>query len=355
MWKAKEKEISLEEALDIARKDILPYWFGLSPQFAGVQIGEKKIVLPLDLEFSKKTWIIFILDPTSITAESVQSYIKECFRRYKSLGVNFLVIYDSFYSYLKIKESIQLFVDEVQLHVGMVFDVEEILLEAFEGTAPPKVILFNKGKSVFGFSGKDWLVGTELELQKFLRTADPGLSLMPPLESASKLMRDVVRYEFGYRVKDGWTVSFPAPGFKSKSGDVREALFQGNRPAVMSEDEFFIAGKWEQTPEKIMTSDPTAVIGFKSVAANICLIAESNSKTPEIPSVSLEINGNSAHDAVIGKTVSMDESGFASLKIQKPKLYHLLVNLPKHEREITLRFTNADVAPLSLYGLRLGE
>jgi hypothetical protein len=352
-WKPKEKELTREEAIEQAKKGLIPFWFGSSPLFAGVRLEEGVSLFPLNPEFLKKSWLIFLLDPTTFSGESVFTYIKEWWRRYNSYGLDILIIIIPPYSFLKGPDPIQKLIEK-QPNSIFVVDSDETLRLAFDAREIPKVLLLHQGQRQFDQMGSSWNDQVEVRIQRFLRENDPGLAFPPVFKLIKGELKDVERVEFGFQPKIGKTANFGRSTFVATPSGVRIGKFNNTRPHQYEADQLFITGNWIQDGERIMTSDPQAMIGFQGTG-QVSVIAQTHSKTTELSIISVELGGSSVHEAVLGEHLSLDDSGESLVKVSKPQIYHILNRLPERERRVTLRFPNSNIAPISLYGLRFGD
>lgn len=355
IWKPKEKELTLEEAVNLATKELAPYWFDCRPQVAGVKVDGKTSVFPLDPEFSKNTWLLFFIDFTDFSGTSAVTYAKEWYKRYHVHQLKILLILPKSYSFLDNREPIQKIIESYQLNFPVAVDIDGTLRAAFEAKVLPKVSLLEQSKTWFSFSGPDWVRNTEANIQSFLRSKDPGLPLLPFFQPTQGILMDVLRLEFGSQSKLGQEVEFSSPGTLQQEGDIKVGTFFGVRPKTLEPGILAIAGRWTQDFEKMTTSDSSAVIGFRSPGASVLLIAQSLSRTPDLSIISVEVENLPAYDAICGDDLEKDEAGQSVLIVSKPEVYQLLVRLPDDLREVTLRFPNADKAPVAIYGLRFGS
>ena len=328
VWKPKEKQLTLEEATALAIKELTRFWFGSKPLIAGVKSGNKVTALPLDPTFTNKSWLMFFIDPTDFSGESVLEYACEWYRRYAPNDLNFLLFLKIPYQFLRTNEAIQQMIRKLQIPFPLALDEEELLFSAFNAKSLPKVILFDRNQYIFEHGGNEWLKGTELKTQQFLRSRDPGLALLQPFQSERPLTEDGFRIDFGKNQKI---------------------------PATFSGKNFSRSGKWEQEDERIMTADPEAAIKFISPSPRISVIAQSLSKLREMSKLVIEVNGIPAFDSFASENLTMDDDGQSIAKVEDGQLYHVLANLPEENREVTLRFPIANRVPIALYGLRFGK
>lgn len=359
IWKPKEKDLTLEEAIEMARKELAPFWFGKGPQIAGVFSNGVYSVFPLNPEFTKESWLVLIVDPTQYSGEVGLHYAKEWFSRYSILHLNILLIFTATYSFLKNKEFVQKFIETLQAEYVTAVDVEQTLAPAFGVDVPPKVVLIQKNKKEMEFSGEGWIEDAELHTQRFLRKTDPGLPLLPIYKAKQKMIRDVIRVEFGHKPKLGIPFKFPEGIFKedpsgtgNRSGNFETSRSPGD---ALHEEELFVTGKWNQDAERISTSDPSATITFYATGNVVSFIAQSLSRVSDHPFVVVEAGSLPVYEAMAGQHLTMDDSGKSGVRVHDPQLYHVIVNAAPKLRTITLRFENADIAPIAIYGLRIGQ
>lgn len=359
IWKPKEKDLTLEEAVEMAKKELAHYWFGKGPQIAGVFSNGGYAVFPLTAEFPKESWLVLIVDPTQFSGEVGVHYAKEWFSRYSSLHLNILLILTATYGYFRNQEIVTKFVENLQAEYVVAVDVEQTLAPAFGASVPPKVVLLQNNTKQMEFSGPSWMDDAEMKTQIFLRKADPGLPLLPVYKAKQKVIQDVFRVEFGYKPKLGSPFKFPEGIFKEvpEGKGLRFGNFETSRAPgdILHEEELFVTGKWNQDAERISTSDPNATITFYAAGNVVSLVAQSLSRSSDHPVVAVEAGGLAIYEAMGGQDLTMDDNGKSVVQIHEPKLYHVIVNAAPKLRTLTLRFENADIAPVAIYGLRIGQ
>lgn len=102
-WKPKEKPLTEQEAVALARKELAKYWFGFEPLLAGIRSGEAFSAYPLDPEFSKRAWLFVFADPTTYAGEAALDYAREWQARYAQHGLGLIVIFRQPYQKLQAK------------------------------------------------------------------------------------------------------------------------------------------------------------------------------------------------------------------------------------------------------------
>ena len=360
-WKQKEKELSVEEAIELARRELEPYWFGSRPLIIGIQSGGQFVTLPLDPEFPNKAWLIFCVDLTDFTSETVFYFAREWNRRYHSHHLRILIIIATRYDYLKKPDFYEKIKEKRQLDFPLTIDIQETLFPAFGVSQYMKILLQRGVQRHFEHDQSTCFKQSEAEIQHFLRSTDPGLSLPPLLKPSQPIQLDIDRYEFGYRPKIGKKVTYLFGDFgpPNEAGE-RSGLFEHAKLNTVEPGEFHILGNWTQNAECITTNDPYAQICFHCPSSELGIVARAvhpkdQPRNDTNSSISFEINGENAYDAIMGSHLIFDETGLSVLRIDQPMLYHALTQLPAEPKEITLRFPNADRAPVEIYGLRFGE
>jgi len=352
-WKKKEKELTKEEAIEQARAANLPFWFGCSPKFVIYRAeGRKASVFPLDKDFDEFSWMITILNPSTFSGQKMISFTREMQKRYHVNNVKFLVVIPSFYTYLKDRTAIEAIIRRHQITCPVAVDPDYLICEAFDVKKLPAIAVVNKREVLYSHSGDGWNEKPEEELQKHLRSTDPGLALLPLFkEQSGELSADVHIMDLGR----GRNVKYPEPGFKpleDKPG-TGYAEFKGDRPQVMKEGEFFIKGKWHQDGDRIFTRDKEAEIGFCCPHPGLSLVAQSMEKTYEMAKVVIDLDGAPAFEVFGSEDLTFDEEGQSCIKADTTRLYHAFKSIPPGKTQITLRFTAAERTSVGLHGIRI--
>src|SRR5690349_8284099 len=92
VWKPKEKELSRDEAIELARKELAPHWVGGPPLLAAVRAGNQATVVPLDPGFHKQAWLIYFIDLTDYHRTRVLEHIQKFQHRYGDFTLRTLMI-----------------------------------------------------------------------------------------------------------------------------------------------------------------------------------------------------------------------------------------------------------------------
>jgi hypothetical protein len=354
VWKPKEKKITLEEALILAKKELGPDWFGSEPLIAATHVDQQVQVFPLTQSFKEKPWIMLFTDILEPSGEIAVHCLKEWHKRYNSNGLNFVIVLKASYGNLFSSSLIEHFIRKFKIQFPVTIDRNNLLATGFGVTVSPTVALFANDKVLFKCSANELFNETELKIHHFLRSSDPGLPLLPFFKAKENNYNKNLKIEFGR----GRGLQFPKPGFVIDQSGYGIANFKSTRPSYsqLNKNEFIIVGGWAQDGEKIITSDPKAAIHFYSDYPNIGIVAQAMGKTPlERSELVIEVNGSPAYDNFIGDNVTLEDNGQSMIKIENGNFFHLLKKLPKEKRSIGLTFPKANLVPIALYGLRLGD
>jgi hypothetical protein len=348
VWKPKEKELTPEEAVALAKKELRPFWHGSAPLLAGVAHGGRVTAHPLDPEFLKRPWLIVFIDPTDFSGESVFLHIREFVKRYQQHDLGFLIVLSPTFQFLRDANSVEHLLRKHQITVPVAVDADLMLSRAFGAASLPRVILLSEGRFAIERSGSEWVKDLELDIQKFLRVKDPGLPLLPVFRSAEKLNSDAGRADFGR----GRGVDFGSPGFGPPAGAFATAKFAGARPPILPSGRYHLSGTWIQDADRIATSDPAAVLTFHCPSEGLALVAQTLARTREPAKIVVEAGGVPVMDVFGGMDLGFDDEGQSVVRVDDPRIYEALIHLPAKSREITLRFPTADRVATAIFGVR---
>jgi hypothetical protein len=323
VWKPKEKELSKEEAIALAKKELLPFWLGISPLFAVTRPAPAQPVqlFPLHASFTEKNWFILICDPLSPEGAMAQNYFKEWNHRYSENGIHFLLIRSEFVkasvgksgvtfdTYRRYSETFPVMVD----HSG---DAREL----FKLQSIPQFRMFSQGKVQFQRLDrlkevKDFQE-VELEIQNFLRTKDPGLPLFRPYTPEVHLMYTVAEHNFGKHEKKGF---------------------------------FHFEGKFRQTDRDVEMGENGASISFEVQGSCLSLIASSSSRSSLNPRIIIEVDGRPVFDSYAGSSIQFEETGHSYILVEDLTLYSIYQGLKPGKHSVKFIFPNALTAPIRLF------
>jgi hypothetical protein len=332
VWKPKQKELTREEAVELARSELAPDWFGVRPLLAAVQGAAGVTVHPLDPAISSQPWLLFFLNPFDFHGETALALALEFRDRYSSAGsgggLRSLALLKLDYAFQRSKGWLESFARLKKIDFPLVNDRGGLLSTAFGVRELPRLLLIDQGKTLFETQILEKRERTEHEIQRFLRGQDPGLPLPHPRRFAPEQVRNASppSLEFGARAR-----------------------------TLQSQPPFFAKGTWKVEDECITTEDPLAEIEFMSPGTCVSVLAKSSSQVMDTAKISVEVSGAPAFDAMRGADLSFDDEGASSAKVIEPRLYHLLKGLGPQQRKITLRFQHSARVPITLCGLRFGN
>ncbi|OFZ55820.1 MAG: hypothetical protein A2428_07385 [Bdellovibrionales bacterium RIFOXYC1_FULL_54_43] len=337
IWKPREKQLTAEEAIALAKKELRPLWFGSEPLLAAINHQGGITAHPLDPAFSSRGWVILFIDPTSFAGESTITYAREWHRRYDALNLGFLLVlrfpYPDVYSRTSIEDK---FIALHRIEFPVALDGDGLLSASFGASETPKMVLTYQQKNHFEKSGLQWFPEGESRVQEFLRANDPGLPLPPVFSPQLKPGNDNSKLELG------------STHFKALR---RIETLPETSPSGVP----LFTGKWDQTAASISTADPEAKIAIHCPSSKLSLIARSMLKTVEPASISIQVDGMPAFEEFFGADLQQDDDGRTVARVGSAWLYRVLDRLPAKNRQVTISFPEADRVRVSLYGLRFGE
>lgn len=322
-WKPREKPLTPDEALALARSELAPFWLGAEPMLAGVRGPDGRAAAhPLDKSFDQRAWVILFGDLTDFAGEAVLLYAREWMKRYSQHNLSVMLVVRAAYSFLSSVKALPPFLGKTVEAFPVVLDYEGLIAEAFgvKSNLWPAVKVLNQRKVMFDHAGPNWADGVEKEIQSYLRIKDPGLPLAP---------------------------SFVPPGFSPKASTCAELGLRARSPI------FRLDGKIAQEQDRVVMQSASATIRFRSPAPRVSIVAQSMLlSTGEPGRIRIELDGGPIFDAVAGADLSFGDDGGSELKLTEGRLYHALQVLPAQSREITLRCPDADRLPIAIHGVR---
>lgn len=324
-WKPKEKEVALEDALNLAIRELKPFWFGSHPLIAGIPSEGKVLAYPLDPKFAEKTWVIYFVDPTSAMRKEVLLFAREYHRRFNANDLDMLMVLSAPYSYLLERTPVEVLIGRNGIPFPLVVDSDGAIAQSFNVKEWPKVILMKEGEIHLEKSGMDWINDFEEKLHAFLRESDPGLPLQEFYSPSWTRKKDVLAVEFGAKK----AAKYPPEGFN-------------------------LVGQWKREKERIITDDASAELHFSTPATDVSMIAQSALIEKKIPTkVLLSVDGFMPKKQNEGSDLQGEEPN-VHLSLEHPRMYHLLQGLAPGA-QIVLKFPEARRTPVALYGLRFSD
>jgi hypothetical protein len=351
--KQKEKELTLEEALELARKELAPQWHLSKPLLAGVRVGEKVNVVPLEEEFSKKDWIILFCDPTDFSGEAAILFFKDLVRRYQGFGLSPLVVARAPYEYLKDRDQFVKLIDTIGLTYAYVVDHEDLIATGFRVEEWPAVVVWKQNILRLKQLGKTWFGGLELEIQKILREDDLGLPLWLPFGKDQLTYLDAGRLELGSKAG----TDLPKPDFQPNAKGVLEAKYlPTDLPGHSPFGHIALNGVWQRNPDALFTEDPEAWIELDIPSSTLGVFASHLGKKDDTyATLELEVKERAVPDVFAGPHLIYNDEGRSILRVVRSGFYKVLTKLPVNERRVRIRFPYANQTGCVLYGFRFAE
>ncbi len=342
----KEKPLTPQEAVEAAKRELMPYWFGGEPMLAGVrQAGQAAVAYPLDSRLTERPWLFFFVDLSSPSTPEVLRFMREWALRYEAQRLAVLMIVQSRYGFMANPEWVSHWVVRHPHPFLVALDRDNLLAQAFHATEVPRILLMDQGKAVIAQGGRDWLKGAELKLQGFFRKLDPGLPLFQPLAEPAAMSNDLPAFEL--------RLLNPAERVLTAAGNPQPLR---------------VGGQWSRQGDYWLTQDPSATLAFHPPGAGVGLVGQTvPSGTGEAPApaqIQVELALEPGKDTQPGDDLTLQGQqagafladardrcrGLASLA--EPRLYRLFESLPPAKRDVTLRFLNADKQPVALHAIR---
>jgi hypothetical protein len=333
----REKPLTPQEAIDLAKKELFPFWFGSEPLLAAVQTGETAQAFPLDSSFALRPWLLLFLDPTDLTAVDAFTFARFCAQRYEAQRLGVITFLRAQYSFLNadwIRKWTNSFTGQFSNSFIAALDKGGAMARSFQVQRYPALLLMNQGHVAFNRQ-ENWFESAEIEIQRFYRAADPGLPLFPPLRVDEPLTANVGSLEF------------------SKLDP---------RACVLS-------GKWMQEGDAMVTYDPQATVEFTAPASKLGIVAQAVRKMDlqATAEITVELNNEYGKAVVPAQDLHVDsrthesvgvdhrEKCRATLVVGDARIYSLFKNLPVTHREVRLRFPEAASTGVALYAVRFGK
>lgn len=338
-WREKERPMSFEEALDLTRSQLTPFWFKSKPLFAPsvgssdwtrekskdkAEVPESKEIFPLEDSFLKKPWVLIFVDPTEVNRKQSFIYAQELYRRYGMLDLGFILVLRSDYKLFSEREPVEKLIARNQIPFTVVVDHDGMYSKVFSIEKLPSLIVVDRGVKVIERAPENYL-GAEVELQPFLRKTDPGLSLLAPWQIPTDTRFAKGRIEFGTKL----CPQFPPPGVK-------------------------VTGKWEREEERIVTEDPTASLEFELQGDGFSILGQTLARHGENANVLLEIGGQIIPQNYAGPDLNYDVEARSRVQLQTFGLNHVVENAPKGSI-VKLKCADAMRAKVGLFGIRFSQ
>jgi hypothetical protein len=292
------------------------------------------------------------MDATEFAGDSAAWFFKEMVKRYQSFGLTPLAVIRETYQIMGDREQATRLLEHLGFPFIHVLDRENLLAQGFQAADSPAVVVWKQNILRLRRTRENWFEGLELEIQNLLRETDPGLPLWLPMPESALPYKDRGRLEFG--AKGG--LKYSGPGFKPNESGVSTALFHPHDlPIKWQHGEIVITGSWKQDADRIMTSDPEAMIQLELPYSTLGIFAQPLGGPEEHATLEFEIAGVPVPDVFAGPSLVYNEEGRSVARLTRAGLFRVLNKLSPKDRKLTLRFPYAHQTPVALYGFRFGE
>lgn len=336
-WKRKEKELTREEALALAKEAAQPFWIESPPLFTALEQPDGTITVhPLQDSFTNEIWILLATDLTQASGKNSVDTAEKWAKRYKSFGIRTLIVFVPPASFASDRAFVSNLMSAYESELPVVIDANHGIHRVFSSSGGPASIpvpygvYLEKGVPVFMGSASgindDWEPGFELKLQNRLRESDAGLPLSPPL--------------------------VPDPGRWMDRGNVNFSADPDQQKILKKKLQLAVTGEWDRADDHWSTSDPSATITFSCPSSGFSLISKWMVRTVESARIFIEVEGAPAYENFAGANLRFDEGGQSFVDAKDLSIQQALISLPKDARRITLRFSTAKRTPVALMGFR---
>ncbi len=330
-WKPKkERELTLEEALDAARKELAPLWFNSPPLLSPVRHDGRVTAHPLEETFAEKKWLILFFDPYTFGGEYALNVVREWRRRYEDNDIEFMLVLKPAHPAFFSPRVLQLMFVHHKINYPVMLDLQTeavgALSASFGVTEFPAVVLLAEKKLQFRFQGRKWYEPMEKAMQDYIRSSDPGCPFYPVIDHSVVGRSDSSRLDFGAR-------------FGAVNTGTTHLTF---------------TGQWAREAERLVTQDAAASIRFDSPSSRVAMIAQAILQEKH-PKVSVSVGGRPPGEGTLGAIMQADEDGSAFFRIDPLSVYHPLHGLSPGNCSVLLKFGNADRCPVAVYSLLFGD
>ncbi len=346
-FKRKQKELTLEETLELVKKERAPFWIGSPPLVAGVSFDGVASLHPLDAGLATHDTTLVFADPTKWSGEIALAYLFEWHRRFHAFGMRFILV-------LKVPapawiepKTYERYIEVNRIKFPTVLDNDGGLQAGFGFRGEPLCVFLHEGKPVFSLDGVDKFPELEVRFQDTLRAGQPGLPLAPRFRYTGPKHAD--SRELNLRKNGGAVLG--------KREDA-EILAKKNRQSwidTLKDESVVLTGEWKEDGDSISTQDSKAELSIKITDPGLAVLARSVARGGEMSKCMVEIDGGPIVDTFAGRDLAFDERGHSFLEIRTLQLFRVFQDLPLKMREVTFRFPFAKQIPVAIFGFRMSR
>lgn len=354
-WKPKEREITAEEAIEIAKREVEPNWFGRIPLFSGVRQSHGVSLLAFEKNFFQEPVLFYFVDPVSFCGETMFLYSREFTKRYQAHGFKVYLIFKATYPFYYDRRFIEFLQRKFNVHFQVIIDADYALADSLNVLDYPACRFIMNNQVLVQTDTDEWRENLEKELQKLLRNKDPGLPLLPLFRPKFNLYEEKGRFEFGKKMARPST--FPNPGFNIPSKEYDSGKFTDSPQNIEFESgKIYFNGEFMQDEYRIITQDKTATISFLCPGDSFNVVAHSLKLALETTKLVIELNGRPIEHELKRDELQYDDEGSSVLRMSElQKVYTTAGPIPPHKRKVVIRFPTADKFPIGIYSIRFGS
>lgn len=320
IWKPKEKELTQEEAIALAKKDLAPFWLGSSPLLAPVEENGIIQVVPLDVVFTDSAWVLVFCDPFDLHGTNTLQFLSEWAHRYEPHKLSFLIVWRGSIRPTYPLRGTDFLTKKPIRGLAAMLDATGTLSKAFKAEQGVKAVLFVKGvvqqELETSHPTVEWYSGLETHLQNYLRSVEQGLPLHRPFKPSAALRQDKIKIDLN--------------------------------PESVRDDKFELEG-----PHKVENIGvAVSALGFKFRAKSrydsVAIVAKSHSTKGQASKIIVEVDQVPAFDTFADRDLHFDEGGLPTVMVQELGVYHILKGLGSKEHWVSLSFSNPIAAPVEI-------
>ncbi|MBN21826.1 MAG: hypothetical protein CL678_11150 [Bdellovibrionaceae bacterium] len=340
-WKPEDKEISEEEAIELAIEESKEFWIYSNPLFTAFKNDKEKTyyVTPLHSSFNENGWLIYFVDFFDPRFEQIFKIAKIWEKRYKNFGIKTIFVYQTTYSFFKDKSTIKKWLDEKHFQFPVYLDHDLSGQYAFGLKKTPSLIYYSEEKIQTNFVNFKNSNEFEEQLQNILRSKNPGLSL-PLIQSEYDFFEEVFKQDFKKDIK--------IKCYGSKTN--RFFSTQEQKPEHLKNEEFYFSGNWIEGTQGFATNDIDALLSFRGKFKNVFILATHRAPVGESAIISLDLEDGPVFDGYCGSDLTIDENtGRSTVRLKDKLFYHLFTDLNDESCEIKVYFDNAKRAPVVIH------
>ncbi len=320
VWKKKEKELSQEEAIELAKKEFAEQWLGSEPLFAALPH-----IIPIDPGFKKGLWLLVSVDPFTPVAIPALQIAAQWLSRYTEFGLNLVSCTRSRRPDILYRDQIATLLEDAGLKgkIGWI-DLGSKSSQAFsipESALDSAVFwLLIDGKVHRQYITPIDLKEIEVELQFLIRRKDPGVPFRPVAKTEGE-------------------TSAPNRSILQKSID----------DPIFTRD-----GSWEPTAGSFKTVDGKCALEFDSKWDSFALVMEvSRRDINNVSRVVIESDDMPLFDQYSGEEIDADIEDASTLSVRKLKMYRAAKKLPADKRKIRIKFIDGGRVPVTVHQILL--